>query len=58
LYNGPVTVKEIPAVVDRFGRNAFVQFFRSIRPGIIARVVSKFKIFLKNVISKRSQTSV
>lgn len=58
LYNGPVTVKEIPAVVDSFCRNAFVQFFWSIRPGIISRVVSKFKIILKNVISKRSKTSV
>jgi hypothetical protein len=54
----PITVKEIPAVADPFSRNAFVNFFRSVKPGILSRAFTKFKTVVKNVITKNFKTLV
>jgi hypothetical protein len=58
LSAAPVPVMPIPAVVNTEGRNAFVQFFRSVKPGALTWAFIKFKIFVKNVIFKRSKTPV
>jgi hypothetical protein len=54
----PVPVKPITAVVNTASRDAFVKFFRSVKPGFLAWTFIKFKIFVKNVIFKPSKTPV
>jgi hypothetical protein len=58
LTTSPINVKEIPAEVSTAGRNAFVNFFRSVKPGILSWAFTKFKIIVKNVISKRAKATV
>jgi len=54
LTETPVAVTDIPVKVSAAGRAAFVHYFNAIKPGWLQRTLTKFKIMVKHVITKKN----